>query len=170
MSKLPPEPWNETKVFGGLARIYQIWEDMRARNSDGYVPGGGLLANIDDHGQLQISAGTTCSPFTATVVGLAFDPTYPRNDLPVKTGDSYKPMFNGGKDRLPFRSFYLMHNNNNQPIESLVKYGLGKRIDAKKMRRGDVLGIGWFNKDRGGHAVFCWDVHLDANGDVDAFQ
>lgn len=177
MSK-PPKPWAETQVYGGLDRIYRIWEDMRARNTDGYVPGGnggGILANIEDHGSLRVCAGTTCSPFTATVIGLAFDPTYPRNDLPApskgnKGGDSYKPMFNGGKDPLPFREFYVQHNHKNQPIESIVEYGLGKEIPMKEMRRGDLLGIGWFDANRGGHAVWCWDVHLNEKGEVDAFQ
>jgi peptidoglycan hydrolase-like protein with peptidoglycan-binding domain len=137
--------------------------------------GGGILANIQDHGSLRVVPGTTCSPFTGTVVGLAFDPTYPRNDLPAPSkgnpgGDAYKPMFNGGKDPLPWKSFYIQHNNDNQPIESIVKYGLGVEKKPTEMRRGDVLGIGWFDKNRGGHAVFCWDVHLDENGDVDAFQ
>jgi len=178
MTKLPPQPWAPTSVYGGLDRIYQIWEDMRARNTDGYVPsssGGGILANIDDHGSLRVVPGTTCSPFTGTVIGLAFDPTYPRNDLPAPSkgnpgGDSYKPMFNGGKDRLPWKSFYIQHNNDNQPIESIVKYGLGVEKKPTEMRRGDVCGISWFDKNRGGHAVFCWDVHLNEKGDVDAFQ
>src|SRR5678815_4856674 len=147
MTKLPPKPWAETKVYGGLERIYRIWEDMRARNTDGYVPsanGGGILANIEPHGGLRVVPGTTCSPFTGTVIGLAFDPTYPRNDLPPgPNSDPYKPMFNGGKDRLPWVDFYLQHNNRNQPIEAIVDYGLGKVVDKTQMRRGDCLGVKW---------------------------
>ena len=60
------------------------------------------------------------------------------------------------------------HNNNNQPIESIVDYGLGEEIKPKDMRRGDLLGIAWANGN--GHAVWCWDVHLNDKGDVDAFQ
>ena len=176
MTKPPPKPWATTEVFGGLDRIYRIWEDMRARNTDGYTPtanGGGILANIADHGSLRVVPGTTCSPFTATVIGLAFDPMYPRNDLPApskgnKGGDAYKPMFNGGKDPLPFAAFYTQHNINNQPIESIVDYGLGTEIQPEDMRRGDCLGIAWANDK--GHAVWCWDVHLNDKGKVDAFQ
>jgi len=174
----PPEPWEKTDipsgkdgVPGGIKKIYRIWEDMRARNGNGYVPGGGLLANVIDHGMLTITDGTTCSPFTATVIALAFDPEYPRNDRPVKGGDPYVPLFNGNKkDKLPFHDFYQQHNGDNEPVESIVKYKLGVEKDPKEMRRGDVLGVKWYNKDRGGHAVFCWDVHLNDKGEVDAFQ
>jgi len=177
----PPEPWSDTYippgkdgVPGGIQKIYRIWEDLRARNADGYVPssnGGGILANVIDHGMLAVNAGTTCSPFTATVIALAFDPEYPRQDLPVKGGDPYVPLFNGDRhDELPFHDFYQLHNGDNDPIGSIVKYKLGKEVDMTEMRRGDVLGVNWLDPNRHGHAVFCWDVHLDENQKVDAFQ
>ncbi|HTO89854.1 MAG TPA: peptidoglycan-binding domain-containing protein [Candidatus Sulfotelmatobacter sp.] len=176
----PPLPWTKTDippgkdgVPGGIQKIYRIWEDLRARNGDGYVPsanGGGILANVIDHGGLAVNQGTTCSPFTATVIALAFDPEYPRQDMPVKGGDPYVPMFNNGKDKLPFHDFYQQHNGDNQPIESIVKYMLGVEKDPTEMRRGDLLGVDWLDVNKSGHAIFCWDVHLDANGKVDAFQ
>src|SRR5687767_5057816 len=104
---LPKPPYAETKLPGGPARIIEICEDLRSRNTDGYLPRiGGVLAQIEKFSKAK--AGTTCSPFTGTVIGVAFDPKYPRDDL---GGDPYVPMFNGGKDPLlPFYSFYGKHN------------------------------------------------------------
>jgi peptidoglycan hydrolase-like protein with peptidoglycan-binding domain len=58
--------------------------------------------------------------------------------------------------------------------------------NPEKLRRGDLLKIEWYSKEfpvkdektgavtmqriTSGHATFCWDVHLDAQGNVDAFQ
>jgi hypothetical protein len=173
MSKNPPPkpPYVRTNIPGGFAKILRIWEDLRTQNANGYVPGGGLLADIRDHGALAITKGTTCSPFTATVIGLAFDPEYPRKGLPGSGKDVFVPMFNGGKDELPFLPFYHMHNMNNQPVESLVKYGLGYELEKHtEMRRGDLLAIDWNDEGKHGHAVFCWDVHLNDAGEVDCFQ
>ena len=50
---------------------------------------------------------------------------------------------------------------------SLVAFNLGYAIDPRDMRRGDMVGIDW--KSGGGHATFCWDVHLNAAGEVDCF-
>jgi hypothetical protein len=36
------------------------------------------------------------------------------------------------------------------------------------MRRGDMVKINWAN--HGGHATFCWDVHVNSAGEVDCFQ
>jgi hypothetical protein len=56
----------------------------------------------------------------------------------------------------------------NHSAGSVIALNLGKRVDPKKMRRGDMVGIDWHNGN--GHATFCWNVHLDKNGDVDCFQ
>ena len=162
--------WLPDKPVGGPARIIQICEKLRARNSDGYVPHiGGILANLKDHGSLAAwpnSEGTTCTPFTATVIGMAFDPGYPRDD---KT-DPYVPKFNGGADELlPYSVFHVAHNANDQAVNSVVKYGLAKEVPATEMRRGDLVEITW-NPGGGGHGVFCWDVHLNEKQQVDCFQ
>jgi peptidoglycan hydrolase-like protein with peptidoglycan-binding domain len=167
---LPPPPYAETKLPGGPQKIIQICEDLRTRNEDGYLPHvGGLLARIKGGPGLPTPPackGTTCSPFTATVIALAFDPKYPRDDL---KDDPYVPMFNGGADPLtPFQPFYSKHNKNDSAVASVVEYGLGKKIEATELRRGDLVEISWENG--GGHSVFCWDVHLDADGKVDAIQ
>ncbi|MEO5616738.1 MAG: peptidoglycan-binding domain-containing protein, partial [Candidatus Eisenbacteria bacterium] len=161
----PKKPYARTNMPGGIARLIQICEDLRTRNTDGYFSPSLWLADIKNFGYRgRVHKATVCSPFTATVIGLAFDPKYPRDDL---GGDPYVPLFNGeNQDLLPY-DFYQRHNGN-QPIGSLAEYQIGEKIDAKKMRRGDILGIDWAGG--GGHAVFCWDVHLDAAGDVDCFQ
>jgi len=56
----------------------------------------------------------------------------------------------------------------NHSAGSVVALNLGKRVDSKKMRRGDMVGIDWHNGN--GHATFCWNVHLNKNGEVDCFQ
>jgi peptidoglycan hydrolase-like protein with peptidoglycan-binding domain len=154
----------KTDLPRGIDSIIQICEDLRDRNTDGYVPFiGGLLARIKGFGPSK--KGTTCSPFTGTVMALAFDPDYPKDD----TKTPYTPKFDGGKD-LPFVEFYR-RNNNSHGVDAVVKYGLGREIPPQKMRRGDLLEINWQNK--GGHSVFCWDVHLDGSdpdAKVDCFQ
>jgi hypothetical protein len=164
-----------TKLPGGVARIIQIAEDLRERNADGYIQKyGGILANIKQHGSLKIPpvmSATTCSPFTSTLIGVAFDPVYPRDDL---NGDPYVPMFDGGtRPLMPFADFYGMANTSrglkgDSPVNAIVSCNLGYEIDIRDMRRGDLVEINWMN--RKGHAVICWDVHLDANGKVDCFQ
>ena len=163
---LPKPPLAPTDLPGGWPRIIEIAEEMRTRNSDGYLPAiGGILANIKNH-QALLCKGTTCSPFTATVIGVAFDPKYPRKDL---DGDAYVPLCNGGKDAMKYPDFYHEHNTvNDNAANAVAAWGLGTVIDAEDLRRGDLVEINW-NNDHG-HAVFCWDVHLDERGKVDCIQ
>jgi len=72
-------------------------------------------------------------------------------------------------DRIPqlasdLRAFEFINHSSG----SLIALNLGTRIEPKKVRRGDQVGIDWHNGN--GHATFCWNVHLDKNGDVDCFQ
>ena len=72
-------------------------------------------------------------------------------------------------DRMPqlkndFSAFQFI----NHSAGSVIALNLGQRVDPKKMRRGDMVGIDWHNGH--GHATFCWNIHLDKNGDVDCFQ
>src|SRR5262249_53337770 len=126
---------------------------------------------------------TSCSPFTATVICMMFDPS---GETSAKW---YKPKYNDGNDGLP-NAFYQMHNgfsmtgaryqhvlslgykkpsHVNEWAGSSVFFNLGYEIDPKDTRRGDMVGIDW-NPGHGGHAVFCWDVHLNDKQEVDAFQ
>lgn len=72
-------------------------------------------------------------------------------------------------DRLPqLAGDFSAFNFINHSAGSVIALNLGKRVDPKQMRRGDMVGIDWHNGN--GHATFCWNVHLDKNGDVDCFQ
>ena len=165
----PKKPYAKTKLKGGPATIIKIAEGMRTVDTDGYLCKTGFLWDVRFGGTpMKVTKAVVCSPFTGSVCGVAFDPEYPRTD-----GKPYVPMFNGGADPLPY-AFYTQHNDNDQPAQSLPAFNLGEVIKPEKMRRGDVVGIDWVPppgaKFGGGHAVFVWDVHLNAKGDVDCFQ
>lgn len=155
----------KTKLPGGWKKIIQICEDFRGLNTDGYLPGALLLTKIKGWPH-DNTPGVVCSPFTGNVIGAALDPNYAAGKGNNKD-DAYQPMFNGGADPMPFVPFYMLHNGN-YPMQSIVNYGLGVEIKPIKMRRGDYLAIDW--SSGGGHSVFCWDVHVNKAGDVDAFQ
>jgi len=72
-------------------------------------------------------------------------------------------------DRMPqLANDFSAFNFINHSAGSVIALNLGQRVDRKRMRRGDMVGIDWHNGN--GHATFCWNVHLDKNGDVDCFQ
>jgi peptidoglycan hydrolase-like protein with peptidoglycan-binding domain len=154
----------KTKLPGGWKKIIQVAEDLRSVNTDGYMPGSLLLSKIKGWPYAN-TPGVVCSPFTANVIGAALDPSYVAG-RGQGNADAYEPQFDGGKP-LPFMDFYHLHNGN-YPIPSIVNYGLGVEISPTAMRRGDYLAIDWAPK--GGHSVFCWDVHVNKDGKVDAFQ
>jgi hypothetical protein len=160
-----PEP---TIYQGGIDRMIKIFNDLRAENTGAYGSGVcGGISGWDINGR----SITSCSPFTATVVGILFDPG-------GTVGGACNPKYDGGTKDLP-RDLYVMHNGNykgklpkgvkgvNSSAESLLYFNLAYEIQPKDLRRGDMVGIDWAKG--GGHAVFVWDVHLDANKEVDAF-
>jgi hypothetical protein len=169
-----------TVFEGGLDRMVKIWNDLRKRNAGAY--GSGIVSIVDKWGgfSTKCSDVTACSPFTANVCGILFDPQ--------GTADGRaKPMFTSrtkGTIPLPV-DFYHMHQGNydgplpkgvskgdvNHSAESIMAYNLGYEIQAKDLRRGDMVGIDWSNGN--GHAVFVWDVHTKTVGDheeTDAFS
>ncbi|MGE0399068.1 MAG: hypothetical protein AB7T06_20325 [Kofleriaceae bacterium] len=169
-----------TVFEGGLDRMVQIWNDLRKRNTGAY--GSGVVSIIDGWGQFGKSCTTVtaCSPFTANTIGIMFDPQ-------GSADGRSKPMFTSrtkGTIPLPV-DFYQMHQGNysgplpkgvskgdvNHSAESILAYNLGYEIQAKDLRRGDMVGIDWSNGN--GHAVFVWDVHVKTVGDheeTDAFS
>src|SRR6516165_1041356 len=62
-----------TVPTGGLERMIQIWEASRDANSGGY--GSGVLQHISNWGTPSPQHKTSCSPFTATCIGMMFDPS-----------------------------------------------------------------------------------------------
>lgn len=160
-----PEP---TVFQGGVERMIKIFNDLREENTGAY--GSGVCGGISGWG-IKGRSITSCSPFTATVIGILFDPN-------GTVGGACNPTYNNGADDLP-KTFYAMHNGNfhgklpkgvkgvNSSAESLLYYNLAYEIQPKDLRRGDMVGIDW--SGGGGHAVFVWDVHLDDKQFTDAF-
>jgi hypothetical protein len=182
--KIPfPDDWSPapTVFKGGIQRMLDIWENLRGKNAGGYGPGAILQAigKGKDRWEIATSNVTSCSPFTATVLGMLFDPSG------ASSAATFEPVYDNGSQPLP-QSFYSMHQGNywghkgyytefknrnwewaNDPAGSMEFFNLGYEVEARDLRRGDLVGITWSND--GGHAVFVWDVHLDDAGDVDAF-
>jgi hypothetical protein len=183
-----PKP---TALQGGLARLVRCWEACRDANSGGYK--GGVVQSVKRWAKK--STITSCSPFTATVVGMMFDQSGTES-----ADQTYEPKYDGGSVALPVQ-FYMLHNgfyltrsSDDKPptVEikkkrrerfeamkwpltaddatgSVVFFNLGYEIDPRDMRRGDLVKIEW--SGGGGHATFCWDVHLaGGDGPVDCFQ
>ncbi|TMQ15238.1 MAG: hypothetical protein E6J90_17550 [Deltaproteobacteria bacterium] len=182
-----PKP---TVFTGGLERMIKIWESSRDVNDGGY--GGGVLQHVTGWGTPSSHKTTSCSPFTATVIGMLFDSSG-ASDATTK----YNPMYDGGQTPLPV-DYYVLHNGfyfqvdsdvpNSAAIiaerkarfhakgwplcddsaDATVFFNLGYAIDSRDMRRGDLVGIDWASGH--GHATFCWDVHCNDNGEVDCFS
>jgi peptidoglycan hydrolase-like protein with peptidoglycan-binding domain len=148
-------------------------------------------AKLSKSGGPSAGKGTACSPFTCNAIGLIFaaenePPFNPKhsNGDPIsqvlwwagngnlhKWGAKYqksmgvilKNAANGGDDGWP---------------RAAIFFNLAYAIDPTEMRKGDLVKIEWMpktdpatgKKTYGGHAVYCWDVHLDNQGKVDAFQ
>lgn len=107
MVKLPfpdnfaPAP---TVFKGGLRRMVDIWHTLRDKNPGGYG-GGHVLQAVGGRKNawgVPVSDVTTCSPFTATVLGMLFDPNG------ASSGDTFEPVYDGGSNPLPV-DFYSMH-------------------------------------------------------------
>lgn len=194
---LKPGDFQKTTVDGGLAKLVRIWEYLRELNTGGY--GSGRLVSMTNAMKKTLSGRTDCSPFTATCIQMMLDPRPVDTSQPYALGEPYDPQYDGGKSLSHF-FYYLHNSfpmseykngrgwkadfkrdfvdritdivgnwdNVNHPGGSLISLNIGVPVEKTKMRRGDVVGIDWMND--GGHAVFCWNVHLNAQGDVDCFQ
>ena len=183
-----PKP---TIPTGGLDRMIRIWEASRDANSGGY--GGSVLQHVSGWGKPGTKHTTSCSPFTATCIGMMFDPGGATDD---KTG--YAPVIHHGNGTLPLPfDYYMLHNGfyfqvdpevpHSKEIVAARKkqfhdhgwplcddsvlatafFNLGYPIDIRDIRRGDLVGIDWVSGH--GHAGYVWDVHT-SKGAVDCFQ
>jgi len=168
-----PKP---TVFKGGIKRMVELFNTLRGQNAGGY--GSGVVQKVGGWPSNPQNV-TSCSPFTATVIGMLMDPS-------GATQGDFQPMYDNGTKPLP-RDFYDMHQQNffsfhpeevsrfakqgwaycNDSAPSMQFFNVGYPVKAKDLRRGDLVGIDWSNN--GGHAVIVWDVHLDAKGEVDAF-
>jgi len=184
-----PKP---TLPTGGLERMIQIWEASRDANSGGY--GSGVLQQISDWPTPNPDHKTSCSPFTATCIGMMFDPSGATDD-----GTTYLPTINNGTGTLALpKEYYILHNGFyfqfdkgvpnsaaivaahkqqfdkngwplcDDPVLATVFFNLGYAIDIRDVRRGDLIGIDWVSGN--GHAAFVWDVHTDEDNAVNCLQ
>ena len=94
-----PKP---TVFTGGMARMIRLWECCRDANAGGY--GSGVIQSIRGWSKLSSRQVTSCSPFTATVIGMMFDAR--GGEDPSVT---YEPKYDEGTVVLP-SAFYAMHN------------------------------------------------------------
>lgn len=195
---LKPGPFKQSTIVGGLPKLVRIWEYLRDLNEGGY--GSGRLVQMKNGPGKTLNKKTDCSPFTATCIYMALDPREVDVGKPYDLKEPYDPRFDGGQvltNRFyalhnsfsvneyktkkgawdpQFKKDYVDKASNlvadwkwiNDSAGSVVFHNLGSPVDDRLMRRGDVVGINWMSG--GGHAVFCWNVHLNAKGEVDCFQ
>src|SRR5262245_31653425 len=82
--------------------MIRLWEACRDVNAGGYGSGG--IQSVRGWGKPSASQVTSCSPFTATVIGMMFD----ARDIADSTA-VYEPKYDNGQTALP-SAFYAMHN------------------------------------------------------------
>jgi peptidoglycan hydrolase-like protein with peptidoglycan-binding domain len=125
--------------------------------------------------QPQFDGGRPLGPFFYRMHN-SYPPFYYANGIPSEKSKTWKGFTSWKKD---FKAQYVDHlpvlEHSVEPMEfinhsagSIVAHNLGEKVEPEGMRRGDVVGIDWH--DGGGHAVFCWNVHLDKDRKVDCFQ
>lgn len=181
-----PSPLFPQQSPTSLSRILSSWETLRKLDIHGYrtssaVPASTWLVKIEwADGRTSgrsTGRGTTCSPFTTQSVAMA----YSRDDA-----EPYRPVLADGRP-LPnlfshaangaLRANNRVHQRGMQQLgltmadnewpRPIIFFNMGYAVEVEQMRRGDAVHIDWMGG--GGHAVFCWDVHLNDRGEVDAF-
>lgn len=186
-----PKP---TVFAGGLDRMISLWNKARERNTGGY--GGNRLFQI--RGWAGTGTMTSCSPFTATIVGMMFDPDQ-NDDKKV-----WEPRYDNATVPLP-SAFYALHNSfyakeaigaararwfkENRWNQGYTDYRGNKQPEGAYWADDSANSLVWYNlgyridprdmrrgdmvainwANNNGHATFCWDVHLDDAGEVDCF-
>lgn len=181
-----PSPLFPMKTSTTLERLLLSWERLRELGIHGYRtsrsnPVSTWLVDIawrERQTHRSPGRGTTCSPFVTQATAMAFSES---------TEEPLRPLLADGTP-LPFL-FSQMANGvlrsenpayqkvmaeygvamaDNEWPRPIIFFNMGYAVELTQMRRGDAVHIDWQNG--GGHAVFCWDVHLNERGEVDAFQ
>jgi peptidoglycan hydrolase-like protein with peptidoglycan-binding domain len=171
----------ETPV--SLEKLIGTWERLRDLNEAGYstVQSGYLIdVNYADGAKVTKSAGrgAVCSPFAVMSLVMALSEESQSPFTPKLADGRGVPRAllwggNGfmssqhGYQAATMRRWGLTNAHNGWP-KIAVGLNIAYPVDATEVRRGDLVGICW--DSGGGHAVFVWDVHLDPQGKVDAFQ
>lgn len=166
-----------------LERLLQSWEALRALDVEGYrtshaQPMSTWLVDIqwaDGRSVRSPGGGTTCSPFTTQAVAMAYSPAESQPLRPLlASGEPLSFLFsraaNGTLAHAPkhLMERYGMTLADNGWPRPVIFFNMGYAVEPTQLRRGDAVHLDWMSG--GGHAVFCWDVHLNERGEVDAFQ
>jgi putative peptidoglycan binding protein len=196
---LKPGPFQQSTVAGGLPKLVRIWEYLRDLNEGGYGSGilVGMKNGPGKSSNKMTSCSPFTA--TAINMALdardvdvkkpydlkePYDPRFNGGEELTKyfywmhnsfktteyknkkTGAWWADFKKSYLDRAPgLSSDWPLYNDS---AGSVVFHNLGVPVDDRLMRRGDLVGINWMSG--GGHAVFCWNVHLNAKGEVDCFQ
>ena len=169
-----------------LPRLLAAWEELRRLDLEGYrtssaQPPSTWLAQIQwAHGRTtgrSVGRGTTCSPFVTQATALAYSSSPHEPYTPELAGGAALPLLfshaaNGAlRPQNPahkkLMEQYGMTLADSEWPRPIIFFNMGFSVEPEQMRRGDAVHIDWCSG--GGHAVFCWDVHLNARGEVDAF-
>jgi hypothetical protein len=170
-----------------LPRLLAAWEELRRLNVEGYrtssaQPPSTWLAQIQwAHGRTtgrSVGRGTTCSPFVTQATALAYSSSPHEPYTPELAGGAALPLLfshaaNGAlRPQNPahkkLMEQYGMTLADSEWPRPIIFFNMGFSVEPEQMRRGDAVHIDWCSG--GGHAVFCWDVHLNPRGEVDAFS
>ncbi|HTO99377.1 MAG TPA: peptidoglycan-binding protein [Myxococcales bacterium] len=196
---LKPGPFQQSTIAGGLPKLVRIWEYLRDLNEGGYGSGRLVKMKNGPDKTLNKKTDCSPFTATAIYMALdprevdvkkpydlkePYDPRFNGGEELTKyfywMHNSFKtPEYKNAKTGAwwpDFKKNYLDRAPGlsadwglfNDSAGSVVFHNLGVPVDDRKMRRGDLVGINWMSG--GGHAVFCWNVHLNAKGEVDCFQ
>lgn len=187
LRSLAPSPLYPTPSPARFERLLWTWERLRELNIEGYrtssaVPASTWLVQIHWADSRRcgrsVGRGTTCSPFVTQATAMLYssaqeDPYAPvladGRPLPIVFSHAANSVLNPKhRHHQDLMARYGMSLSVNEWPRPIVFFNMGYAVEPTQMRRGDAVHIDWMNG--GGHAVFCWDVHLNERGEVDAFQ
>lgn len=178
-----PSPMYQRPSPTSLERLLASWEALRKLDVEGYRtssahPMSTWLVDIawsDAHSVRSPGRGTTCSPFVTQSIAMAYSPD---DAMPLRpclsTGEPLSFLFSRATNGTLSPAFatqmarHGMTMADNEWPRPIILFNMGFAIEPQQLRRGDAVHIDWMGG--GGHAVFCWDVHLNQEGEVDAFQ
>jgi len=177
--KTPLPAFPKTEV--SFDKLIAAWEKLRELDIAGYRTSQGngksafLVRIACADGMLGPSDGNgvSCSPFTATALMMALSEGGPPYQPKLSDGTVLTKLFNTcvngnlSTSHKGVKQYALNPKRDNGWVRACVAFNLAEAIHPGDMRRGDAVGIDWDPK--GGHAVYCWDVHTDRDGKVDAF-
>lgn len=181
-----PSPLFPQQSPTSLSRILSSWETLRKLDIHGYrtssaTPASTWLVKIEwadgRKSGRSTGRGTTCSPFTTQSVAMAYSKADAEPYQPVLADGRPLPVLFSHAANGALRANNRVHQRGMQELgltmadnewpRPVIFFNMGHAVELEQLRRGDAVHIDWMGG--GGHAVFCWDVHLNDRGEVDAF-